>query len=233
MDIFSLLSYINKVSLLAFFVTIVVVGYQIYVLKKEKTNEKAPAIPDFKEGIKSNEVVNYTSLPGSLTKRDNKPANNYSRLIFLTIFSLTAVVVIFVLILAKKNNPPLNTETSPPIVTNNNITPTIAVPSKTATLEANLVLSPSPTVNPSPIITERMNPSPTEILTPTPTGIILPSPTEIILAKVPSVTPPSDANVSEESNNSQLKTLPETGSIQKGLLIIGAALSTIFFSFWF
>ena len=49
MDIFSLLSYINKVSLLAFFVTTLVVGYQIYVLKKEKTKEQTPSIPDFKD----------------------------------------------------------------------------------------------------------------------------------------------------------------------------------------
>jgi hypothetical protein len=230
MDIFSLLSYINKVSLLAFFVTVVVVGYQIYVLKKEKTNEKAPAIPDFKEGIKSNEAANYTSLPGSLTKRDNKPVN-YSRLIFLTIFLLTAVVVVFVLILAKKNNRPLNTETTPPIIANS-ITPTIAIPSPTATLEANLALSPSPTIilpvsptiNPSLTTTGRINPSPTEISTPTPT--------EIILAKAPSVTPTVTTTVSNE-DSSKIQTLPETGSIQKGLLIIGVAISTIFFSFWF
>ena len=72
MDIFNLLSYINKVSLLAFFVTILVVAYQIHVLKKEKTKEKAPSIPDFKDIGKSNEVVNYTRLPGFLIKK-NRP----------------------------------------------------------------------------------------------------------------------------------------------------------------
>jgi hypothetical protein len=219
MDIFSLLSYINKVSLLAFFVTIVVVGYQIYVLKKEKTNEKAPAIPDFKEGIKSNEVANYTSLPGSLTKNNNKPVN-YSRLIFLTIFLLTAVVVVFVLILAKKNNRPLNTETTPPIIANNT-TPAVTVTSPTPTLSPTLALSPAPTVILS--VSPTINPSPTEIS--------IPTPTEIILAKAPSLTPTEMITVSNEA--SKIQTLPETGSIQKGLLIIGVAISTIFFSFWF
>ena len=221
MDIFSLLSYINKVSLLAFFVTIVVVGYQIYILKKEKTKEQAPTIPDFKERIKSNEVANYTNLPGSLTKKDNKPVN-YSRLIFLTIFLLTTVVIVFVLILAKKNSRPLNTETSPPTIANN-VTPTIAVARPTPTLEQTLPLSPSPTVGPSP--------SPTSVAVTSveapPTSS--PSPTEIILAKVPSLTPTTEATVSKET----IQTLPETGSIQKGLLIIGIAISTIFFSFWF
>lgn len=222
MDILSLLSYINKVSLFAFFVTIVVVGYQIYVIKKEKNNEKTPAIPDFDAGVKSNEVANYTSLPGSLTKKNNRPAN-YSRLIFLSIFLLTAVVLVFVLILAKKNNPPLYTKTSPPI-TANNTTPTITVATPTPTLEQTLTLSPSPTVSPS------LSPTLVAVALAEATPTNNPTPTEIILAKAPSVTPTSAADVSEKS---QLQTLPETGSIQKGLLIIGVAISTIFFSFWF
>ena len=84
MDIFSLLSYINKVSLLAFFVTTLVVGYQVYILKKEKTKEQTPTIPDFKDKMNQNEVTNYTRLSDSLIKKDSK-LTNYSKLIFIII----------------------------------------------------------------------------------------------------------------------------------------------------
>ena len=39
MDVFTILSYLNKVSLIAFIITTVVVAYQIYIFKKEKTKE--------------------------------------------------------------------------------------------------------------------------------------------------------------------------------------------------
>src|SRR3989338_8303978 len=98
MDVFGLLSYINKVSLLAFFITTLVVGYQVYILKKEKTKEQTPAIPDFKDKVKQNDAVNYTRLSDSLLKKDSV-LTNYSKLIFLIISLLTVIVVIFVLIL--------------------------------------------------------------------------------------------------------------------------------------
>ncbi|MDO9027345.1 MAG: hypothetical protein Q7U68_00555 [Candidatus Roizmanbacteria bacterium] len=217
MDIFNLLSYINKVSLLAFFVTILVVAYQIYVLKKEKTKEKAPSIPDFKDIGKSNEVVNYTRLPGFLTKK-NKGLVNYSKLVFLIISLLTIMVVIFVLILIKQNSS-LRKETL--------VSPTIVV-LRTPTLKPRVTLSPSPTVTLSPSPTTP-TPSPTDA----PTS---PSPTEIILAQTPSLTPtinPTNISPTQGITNGKPQSLPETGSIEKGLLIIGVAISTIFFSFFF
>lgn len=214
MDIFSLLSYINKVSLLAFFVTTLVVGYQVYVLKKEKTKEQAPTIPDFKDKIKSNEVVNYTHLPGSLIKKDNKPVN-YSKLVFLIISLLTIMVVIFVFIMIKQNSS-LRNEAS--------ISPTkVILPSPT------VVLSPSPTVILSPLPTIK----PTLILSPSPTVNLSPSPTEIVLAQKPSPVPTGSSSPTQTISSSKPQTLPETGNIGKGLLIIGVAISTIFFSFWF
>ncbi len=217
MDIFNLLSYINKVSLLAFFVTILVVAYQIYVLKKEKTKEKAPSIPDFKDIGKSNEVVNYTRLPGFLTKK-NKGSVNYSKLVFLIISLLTIMVVIFVLILIKQNSS-LRKEAL--------VSPTIVV-TRTPTFKPRVTLLPSPTVV--------LSPSPTTP-TPSPTNAPMsPSPTEIILAKTFSLTPtinPTNTLPSQGITNSKPQTLPETGSIEKGLLIIGVAISTIFFSFFF
>ncbi len=236
MDIFSLLSYINKVSLLAFFVTTLVVGYQIYVLKKEKTKEQAPSIPNFKDKVKSNEVVNYTSLPGSLIKKDDKQVN-YSKLVFLIISLLTIMVVIFVLTLIKQNSSVRNeASVSPTIIVSPTpvFKPTIILPSTvTPTVGPTVALSPSPTVS--------LSPSPTAVLLTSPTtGQINLSPTvlptEIILAQAPSLTPTKSLNNTSPTQgaaNSKLRTLPETGSIEKGLLIIGVAISAIFFSFWF
>src|SRR3989338_6159897 len=143
MDIFSLLSYINKISLLAFFVTTLVVGYQIYVLKKEKTKEQVPSIPDFKDKGKSKEVVNYTRLPGFLIKKNNGSVN-YSKWVFLTISLLTIMVVLFVLILIKQNGS-LHKEAS--------ISPTIVVlPTPTikptCTGQACLTPTKAPTIRP-------------------------------------------------------------------------------------
>ncbi len=222
MDIFSLLSYINKVSLLAFFVTTLVVGYQVYILKKEKTKEQAPSIPDFKEMGKSNEVVNYTRLPGFLTKK-NKGSVNYSKLVFLIISLLTIMVVIFVLILIKQNSSVRKQAL---------ISPTIAVlPTATPKPKA-----PSPTVKPIVKPTVALLPSPTTP-TPSPTNAPMsPSPTEIILAKTFSLTPtinPTNTSPTQKITNSKPQILPETGSIEKGLLLIGVAISAIFFSFFF
>lgn len=229
MDIFNLLSYINKVSLLAFFVTILVVAYQIYVLKKEKTKEKAPSIPDFKDIGKSNEVVNYTRLPGFLTKK-NKGSVNYSKLVFLIISLLTIMVVIFVLILIKQNSFVRN-EAS--------VSPTIVV-TRTPTLKPKAILSPSLTPTPSPTDAP-VSPSPTSVLLTSPTtGQVnlspTVSPTEIILAQAPSLTPTESligTSPTQGITNSKPQSLPETGSLEKGLLLIGVAISTIFFSFFF
>ena len=224
MDIFSLLSYINKVSLLAFFVTTLVVGYQIYVLKKEKTKEQTPSIPDFKDKVKSNEVVNYTRLPGFLIKKDNEPVN-YSKLVFLIISLLTIMVVIFVLILIKQNSSLRNEALISPT--------TVVLP--TPTIKPTITLSPSPIValSPSPIVSLSLSPavSSSEALIVS----LSPTPTEIILAQTPSLTPTSLNNTSltQGATNSKLRTLPETGSIEKGFFIIGVAISAIFFSFWF
>ena len=234
MDIFNLLSYINKVSLLAFFVTTLVVGYQIYVLKKEKTKEQTPSIPDFKDMGKSNEVVNYTRLPGSLIKKDSKPAN-YSKLVFLTISLLTIMVIIFVFILIKQNSSVRNeasvvTPTLRPTITLSPL-PVTPTPSSTDT-----PMSPSPTVSSSPALIVSLSPSPAVSSSEALIVSLSPSPTEIVLAQMPSLTPSESFNNTSPTQgitNSKPQTLPETGTIGKGLLIIGVAISAIFFSFWF
>jgi hypothetical protein len=229
MDVFTILSYLNKVSLIAFFITTAVVAYQIYIFKKEKTKEKAPLIPDFKEKNDFNVIANYTSLPSSLTKKQLK-AVNYSKSVFLTISLLTIVVVIFVVSLIKRNsstsNQALKNSSTKTTTTPASVRPTIK---STPTTQKNLTPTPTDIVPTEIIPTEVI---PTEIL-PTntaPTVGLIPTaePTEIILAQSLSLTP---AEYPTEVTNSQPQVLPETGSWGKGLLIIGVAISTIFFSF--
>jgi len=216
MDVFNLLSYINKVSLFAFFITTLVVGYQIYILKKEKSKEKAPKIPDFKEKNNFNAAANFTSLPSSLTKKELK-AINYSKSVFLIISLLTIIIVIFVVSLINKNSSTRNQALVNP--------PTVISPAPTRKLI-------SPTVVPTvmSIVTPTVTLTQTQ-LTPTVLPTIIP--TEIILAQAPSSTPTLNPTNGQKITNSVPKVLPETGSIQKGLLIIGVAILTIFFSFWF
>lgn len=205
MDIFSLLSYINKVSLLAFFVTTLVVGYQIYVLKKEKIKEKNPVIPDFQEKNNFNTVANFTNLPSSLTKKETKVVN-YLSPVFLIISLLTVIVIVFVVTLIKKNGDTHNQVlVNPPLIT------TTVIPTIIPTVIPNVISTVIPTVE--PVI------SPTKSI----------EPTEIILAKAPTLT----QVISPTNTIDKPQVLPETGSWEKGFLMIGVAISTVFFSFWF
>lgn len=251
MNIFGLLSYINKISLLVFFITTLVVGYQVYVLKKEKTKKQTPSIPDFKEKIFSNETANFTSLPSFLTKKEIKTVN-YSKLVFLIIFLLTIVIVIFVISLINKNNVTNNQALVNPKITITKIPTAVKskdelkptpknslIPSPTeiiATIVPSLILNPTnvvpaditPTIISDPIVT----PAPSAIV-PTVNSEPTTVPTEIILAQVPSSIPTLNSANGQKITDSVPKVLPETGSWEKGLLIIGVAISTIFFSFWF
>ena len=217
MDIFNLLSYINKASLLAFIVTILIVGYQVYILRKEKKKEQAPTIPDFREAASGNKVVaNFTNLPASLTMKEAKKAN-YSKLIFLIISLLTIMVVIFVFILIRRNNAGRDQALVTPPVTLSPTAKAVSAPTLTPLPSPTIFSSLSPTVS----LTETTCTG-QACLTPTITII----PTEIILAK-------TNLTSTIGPTGSRLETLPETGNVGKGLLIIGAAISVIFFSFWF
>ena len=211
-----MLSYINKVSLVAFFITTSVVVYQIYNLKKSKFKEQVPSIPDFKEKNNFNEISNFTSLPSYLTKKENKTVN-YSKFIFLTISLLTVIIIVFVVSLIKKNSI-----TSTKQIT---VKPKISIsatPTKTK-LKDNREVIPeeSPTIEPENTLVPLV-PEPSEIV---PTEI---TPTEIVVANSPSITPVED---STEVVAKAPEVLPETSSWEKGFLIIGVAISTIFFSF--
>lgn len=232
MDVFNLLSYINKISLFAFFITTMVVVYQIYTLRKEKSKEKAPSIPDFKERSYQSGVANYTNLPDSMLVKEIKKAN-YSKLIFSIIALLTLVIIIVVVTLINRNKIPgdqaLNKPT--PTITKS---PSLVKPSSnpTPTVSSSSNLTPTGTLTEGTPIAE---PTLTSIpsLTPTNEPIIIPAtvePTEIIIAEAPTSTPATSTN--DNTTPSVPQTLPETGSVKKVLLIFGVAISTIFFSFF-
>jgi len=226
MDVFSLLSYINKVSLMAFFVTTIFVGYQIYILKKEKNKDKTPTIPDFREKNNLNTVTNFTNLPPYLFKKETI-AVNYSKSIFIIISLLTLIIVVFVVSLIKKNNtqpkeasniivPTNKPRQDPNLIPTKIVEPTVVEPT---VVEPTVV---EPTVV-EPTVVEPTVVEPTAI---TPTII---EPTEIVIARGPSLTP--ETNPTEVVDKPQV--LPETGSWEKGLVIVGIAILTVFFSFWF
>jgi len=240
MNVFTFLSYVNKVSLVAFFITTLIVGYQIYILKKEKSKEQTPTIPDFKEGGTFGTVSNFTSLPSSLTQKELK-AVNYSKMIFPTISIFTVIIIVFVVSLIGKNGSPDQALVTPtPFVTR---VPTIArsasptpkpiakispSPIIEATEEASLLATLSATLTVTP--TAEPTSSFQALLTASTSPTVVP--TEIILAQASSPTPTTNpSNITPTTG--AIKVLPETGSLEKGLVIIGVAISTIFFSFFF
>lgn len=238
MNVFTFLSYVNKVSLIAFFITTLVVGYQIYILRKEKNKEQAPTIPDFKEGSSLGAVANFTSLPSSLTKKELK-AINYSKMIFPIITAFTIIIIVFVVTLIGSRGTSDQASITPsPIVTR--------APIKRSSPTPKLIISPTGSfftkeASPSPILEASAEASPSASPTVKPTGSFqglltasaspTVAPTEIILAQAPSATPTKNPSISPTVG--AIKTLPETGSLEKGLVIVGVALSTIFFSFFF
>jgi len=100
----------------------------------------------------------------------------------------------------------------------------------------NQINNPSPTsstISSSPTISDSTSPtvSLSETSSATETEAILPSPTEIILAKAnPSLKPQSTSKTPSPTN---LKKLPDSGYLKYNLIIFGAAIFLIFYSFIF
>src|SRR3989339_1256136 len=100
MDIFSILGYLNKFSLIAFFITFLVLGYQIYLLKKDSSlNNSNPIIPDFKEGLKV-PSLNYTEIKPE-KPIVSKKINN--KLVILLLITIGVMLLIFMTIIFKNS----------------------------------------------------------------------------------------------------------------------------------
>jgi len=215
MDIFSILSYLNKISLLAFVVTAIFLGYQFYLLKKESfTNKnKKPIIPDFNENEKI-EILNYTKLPAEhqpVMKNDNKQAITFVIGAGLLVLTLT----VFIILKSKQTKQ------------------TQYVYEPTPTARPVVLISKKPTLKPTIKPTILVNLSPTEKILPSVSPTI--SPTEVIITLVSPtiISPIPTEKITKELTPTVIASLPTTGIIDQSLIFFGIAFSLIFFAFVF
>ncbi|MCX7955695.1 MAG: hypothetical protein N2593_01120 [Patescibacteria group bacterium] len=93
MNLFEILIYINKISLILFFIIIIFLIYQFYLFRKEIYFKiKKFKIPDFNENISNK--INYTSL----SDKNNKIINSYSvedKKINIFFYGLILILIIF------------------------------------------------------------------------------------------------------------------------------------------
>lgn len=233
MDIFSILSYLNKISLLAFIVTAGFLGYQFYQLKKESSpkSKKTPSIPDFNENERV-DVLNYSKLPDTLTaapvvayKKDSK------KLPFLIIGTSLLVLTLGVFIILRNKQ---TTQTSQ--------VPQVVEP--TLPLKPTLSLSKPPTPTTDKLLADNISttvsPSATNTATPTIKQTIAPSlktsptPTEVVLALTsPTASSESNSQANQAITPTTIENLPLTGVIDRSLIFFGVAASLIFIAFIF
>jgi len=227
MDIFSILSYLNKISLLAFIVTAGFLGYQFYLLKKEASTDskKAPTIPDFNENIKV-DVLNYTRLPDSMISEHQTVVRKDNNITLISLVLGTGLIAltlgVFILLRLKQSSQQVSKIIEP--------TPTV----KTVALINKL---PSPTVTRQPIKEPSLTVTETIEFTPTPTVKTLltltPSPTEVVVALISPTVLPSDSLSKNSTSPTTIVNLPLTGIIDQSLIFFGIASSLILFAFVF
>lgn len=226
MNVFSILSYLNKISLLAFIITAGFLFYQVYLLRKESSpKQKKPTIPDFNENMKI-DVLNYTKLPTDLTsgpvpiKKGNK-----TLLIGTSALTVLTLVLFFIISIRSPQQPSPDN-----IAVNITLTPsaTVKPTSKPISSPVPTEISLSPTVEPTMTITS----------SPTPTTLpeVTPSPTEVILAVISPTIEESlspTTTVSTTTSPTIIASLPTTGIVDRGLVIFAVASLLILFSFVF
>lgn len=213
MTIFQILSYINKISLILFFIILIFLGYQFYLLKKEisSTIKEKPILPDFNDNIKTN--INYTPL---------KQEEDVNKIIFKkksSIFiygGILAIITFFIfLILSFRINKQSKINYSQ--INNNVITPTI---------KETFVVQISPTLEPS----ENIILTPTDIVSITPTT----EPIAVSSIITSTITPTEEKNdLSPTIQPTVISKLPISGFFDKSLFLIGSAFFLIIFSLVF
>jgi len=101
------LGYLNKFSLLAFFVTAVVLGYQVFLFRKEISfKKKDPVIPDFQENL-SVPKLNFTQIDTEKIVAPKKINLNFLLLIMVTFI---VMVIVFMTLFSKKNTGTTTTQ---------------------------------------------------------------------------------------------------------------------------
>ncbi|GAB4219083.1 MAG: hypothetical protein Fur009_3460 [Candidatus Microgenomates bacterium] len=213
MIILQFLGYINKISLLIFFITLGFLGYQFYLFKKDlsELDKKDPNIPEFSENIDAG--INFTPLKNY--QDENRKIIIEKRSPFFLYGGVLALItfLIFIVISFKTNNNnqqiSFNQDLSP--------TPTVFMTNKYQSL--------SPTINESQEIT------PTQEILPTSTTIPTPS-KEIILAS-PTIVEPTEILSTPTTIPTTITQLPVTGIFDKSIFMFGSALTMILFSLIF
>lgn len=214
MTILQFLGYINKISLVIFFITLGFLGYQFYLFKKDLSNleRKDPEIPEFSEnidaGINFTPLKNYQDEGRKIIIEKRSPFFLYGGVLALVTF-LIFIVISFK---TKSSNQQIsfNQELSP--------TPSIII---------NRYQSPSPTIDENQLI------NPTDFLTPTlepisPTVSL--KPTEEIILASPTTIEPTEILSTPTAISGAIAQLPVTGVFDKSIFMFGSALTMILFS---
>lgn len=96
MDLLTILTSLNKISLIAFFITFVFLSYQIYLLKKESfSRQDKPFVPDFKENQTTASSHFTKIIAGNEVKTALKKQNRHG-LIIIGVFLSIIFAIIFI-----------------------------------------------------------------------------------------------------------------------------------------
>lgn len=231
MDFFSILSYINKISLIAFIITAGFLGYQFYLLKKETPRDpkSTPSIPEFNENEKMSSA-NYTKLETDLTSQAPVVANKSSKPALASVIAaglLVLTLTVFMVIRSRQSeNIPQSTQ---PMLTDRPVAkissestrkPTAEVSKDPVTIPTKPEITPTTPVEPTQELVEAATPSPTEVI------IAVIKPTEISDSS-------ASSNEVTDISPTKIVSLPITGLTDRALTLFGVAISFIFFAFIF
>ena len=87
---------INKISVLAFLITLGFLGYEIYLLKKNDQTKNKPKIPNFEGNvaIQTEQAKNLNDQPTQIVKKSNNPII-IILVIFMVLFALVSLLGFF------------------------------------------------------------------------------------------------------------------------------------------
>jgi hypothetical protein len=105
-EVINFFSSINKISLLSFFVTLILLGYQIYLFKKEITRKKNKInLPDFKDNFYFEKEKKQIFL---IEKKDEKKISSFSFFFgnkFIVFILFLIYFFIFIFTMTKNKTP--------------------------------------------------------------------------------------------------------------------------------
>ena len=207
MDLFNILTYLNKLSLVAFFITAVVLIYQIVIIKKNNTKKNlTPSIPNYNDNMVI-PLKNFTSINEEklIHKTQPMPKN-----IFFPIIGITIVCLILVIYLINRQSKQVEDVTKkiiPTLIVKKNISPTVAK------------ISISPTTIIFPSIVSKPSISPTSITIPTRVPTTYEKETVIAYITPKNQLTENTPAVATTTIPTKTNTLPSTGVVENSLII--------------